>query len=146
MCLAFLNRMQILFHFYRQYTYIVFILTYILLKRVVKQASFYSLQIMSSGSNVCTNTVAASYRSLYMNRAPDKLYQVVQWLACSPRVLQTMDLNPNRLKPRTIKCVFVASPLNMQYLGESPNTGGLGNRIMCPSGRHVYLQTVVSVG
>ena len=43
------------------------------------------------------------------------------------------------------KKVFVASPLSTQHYGERANTGWLGIRIMCQSGRHVYPQTVVSV-
>ena len=38
-----------------------------------------------------------------------------------------MDLNPGEVKPRTMKLVFVASPLNMQHLEEKE----LGIRIMC---------------
>jgi hypothetical protein len=39
-----------------------------------------------------------------------------------------------RVKPKTLKLVFVASPLSTQHLGERAKTGWLGIRIMCPSG------------
>jgi hypothetical protein len=39
-----------------------------------------------------------------------------------------------RVKPKTIKLVFVASPLSRQHYGERTNNGWLGIRIMCPSG------------
>jgi hypothetical protein len=42
--------------------------------------------------------------------------------------------SPGRVKPMTIKLVFVASPLSTQHLGEIAKTGWLGIRIMCPSG------------
>ena len=45
-----------------------------------------------------------------------------------------MGLSPGRVKPKTIKLVFVASPLNSQYSGERANTGWFGIRIMCPYG------------
>ena len=35
---------------------------------------------------------------------------------------------------KTIKLVFVASPLSTQHKGERAKTGWLGIRIMCPSG------------
>ena len=42
---------------------------------------------------------------------------------------------PYRIKPKTIKLVFVASPLSMQqHYGERVRTGWLGIRIMCSSG------------
>ena len=37
-------------------------------------------------------------------------------------------------KPKTLKLVFVASPLSTQHLGERAKTGLLGIRIMCPIG------------
>ena len=40
----------------------------------------------------------------------------------------------NRVKPKIIKLVFVASPLSTQHQGEIAKTGWLGIRIMCPSG------------
>jgi hypothetical protein len=45
-----------------------------------------------------------------------------------------MGSSPDRVKPKTIKLVFVASPLSTQHLGERANTGRLGIWIMCPSG------------
>ena len=45
-----------------------------------------------------------------------------------------MGLSPGRVKPKTIKLVFVASPLNSQYSGERAKTGWFGIRIMCPYG------------
>ena len=59
---------------------------------------------------------------------------------------------PGLVKPRTIKLVFVASPLSTQQYGERAKIGWLGIRIMCPngvnvcsSGVNVYSRTVVSV-
>ena len=43
-----------------------------------------------------------------------------------------MGSSPDRVKPMTIKLVFVASPLSMQHYGERAMTGWLGIRIMCP--------------
>ena len=40
----------------------------------------------------------------------------------------------DRVKPNTIKFVFVASLLSMQQYGERAKTGWFGIRIMCPSG------------
>ena len=40
----------------------------------------------------------------------------------------------DRIKPNTIKRVFVASTISMQYSGERGKIGWLGIRIMCPSG------------
>jgi hypothetical protein len=37
-------------------------------------------------------------------------------------------------EPKTIKLVFVASPLRTQHKGERTKTGWFGIRIMCPSG------------
>ena len=45
-----------------------------------------------------------------------------------------------RIKPKTIKLVLVASPLNIQHKGERKKTGKLGIRIMCLSGGHVWPQ------
>jgi len=47
----------------------------------------------------------------------------------------------DRVKPRTIKLVFVASPLRTQHKGERAKTGWLG--ISVPVGQHVYPQTIV---
>ena len=44
------------------------------------------------------------------------------------------EFEPRRVKPNTIKLVFVASPLSTQHSGERAKTGWLGIRIMCPSG------------
>jgi hypothetical protein len=38
------------------------------------------------------------------------------------------------VKPKTIKLVFVASPLSTQQLGVRAKTGWLEIKIMCPSG------------
>jgi hypothetical protein len=40
---------------------------------------------------------------------------------------------PGRVKQKTIKLVFVASPLSTQHEGERAKTDWLGVRIMCPS-------------
>ena len=42
--------------------------------------------------------------------------------------------SPDRVKSKTIKLVFVPSPLSMQHKGERGNTGWLGMIIMCQSG------------
>ena len=41
---------------------------------------------------------------------------------------------PDRVKSKTIKLVFVASPLSTQHEGERAQTDVHGIRIMCPSG------------
>ena len=41
---------------------------------------------------------------------------------------------PCRIKPKTIKLVFVVSPLTTQHLGEKVKTGWLGIKIMSSSG------------
>ena len=41
---------------------------------------------------------------------------------------------PDRVKPKTIILVFVASPLSTHHKGERAKTGWNGIRIMCPSG------------
>ena len=41
--------------------------------------------------------------------------------------------SPGRVKPKTIKLVFAASPISIQQKGERAKTGWLGIRIMCPS-------------
>ena len=54
--------------------------------------------------------------------------------------------SPDRVKPMTIKLVFVASPLNTLHKREGAETGWLGIRVMCLNGgRNVYPRTVVSV-
>ena len=45
-----------------------------------------------------------------------------------------MGSSPGRVKPKTIKLVFVASPLSTQHSGETAKTGLLSIRIMCQSG------------
>ena len=42
--------------------------------------------------------------------------------------------SPGQVKSKTIKLVFVASPLSMQPKGERAKTGWLRIRIMCQSG------------
>ena len=39
-----------------------------------------------------------------------------------------------RVEPKTIKLVFVASPLSTHHSGKRAKTGWLEIRIMCPSG------------
>ena len=48
-------------------------------------------------------------------------------------VLSEVDrlFKPGRVKPKTIKLVFVA-PQSTQHLGERAKTSWLGIRIMCP--------------
>ena len=41
---------------------------------------------------------------------------------------------PGRVKPRTIKLVFVASSLRTQHYGERAKIGWLRIKIMCPNG------------
>jgi hypothetical protein len=55
-------------------------------------------------------------------------------VAYLPRVWWIMGLSPDQV-----------SPLRMQHKGERAKAGWLGIRIMCLSGRHFYLQTVLSV-
>ena len=52
------------------------------------------------------------------------------------RVLASIavDRGFNEVKPKTIKLVFVASPLSMQHKGEIARTGWQRIKIMCPSG------------
>ena len=45
-----------------------------------------------------------------------------------------LDSSPGLVKSYTLKLVFVASSLSMQYYGVRTKTGWLGIRIMCPSG------------
>jgi hypothetical protein len=51
-------------------------------------------------------------------------------------VVDTVCSSPDRVKPKTIKLVSVASVLRTQHLGERAKTGWLGIRIMShgPSG------------
>jgi hypothetical protein len=42
--------------------------------------------------------------------------------------------SPGRVKPKTLKLVFVASTLSTQHLGERAKTVWFGIRIMCLSG------------
>ena len=59
---------------------------------------------------------------------------VVEWLARLPRVWSIMDSSHGRVKLKTIKLVFVASPLSMQHSGVRTKTYWFGIRIMCPCG------------
>jgi hypothetical protein len=43
-------------------------------------------------------------------------------------------VSPDQVKPKTIKLIFVVSPLSKQHEGERAKTGWLGIRIICPSG------------
>ena len=45
-----------------------------------------------------------------------------------------MGFEPDQVKPKRIKLVFVASPLSMQHYGERAKTGWHGIRIIYPSG------------
>ena len=45
-----------------------------------------------------------------------------------------LGFEPDRVKLKTKKKIFVASQLSMQHKGERAKTGWLGIRIMCPSG------------
>ena len=46
----------------------------------------------------------------------------------------SFSTEPDWVKPKTIKLVFVDSPLSTQRSRERTKTGWLGIRIMCPSG------------
>ena len=59
--------------------------------------------------------------------------QLVFRSSSSPRVLYFVGSRPDRVTPKSITLVFVASPVNTQYLAETAQTGWLGIRIMCPS-------------
>jgi hypothetical protein len=59
---------------------------------------------------------------------------IIQMLEGYCYTVNILTILPDRLKPKTIKLVFVASPLSTQYEGEKAKTGWLGIRIMCPSG------------
>jgi hypothetical protein len=52
---------------------------------------------------------------------------------------------PDRVKSRTIKLVFVSTPLSTQNSGERAKTGGSESELCVRVGRHVYSGTVVSV-
>ena len=54
-------------------------------------------------------------------------------LACSPRVQQFVESSPCQVKSNTIKLVFSAFPLSMQYSGVRATTGFLRIRFMSPS-------------
>ena len=54
-------------------------------------------------------------------------------LACSSRVWYIVGSSPDRVKSKTLKLVYIASPLIAQQKGERTKTGGLGIRIICPS-------------
>jgi hypothetical protein len=41
---------------------------------------------------------------------------VVQWLSYSPRVRWIVGLSPGRVKPKTVKSIFAASPLSTLWL------------------------------
>ena len=43
-------------------------------------------------------------------------------------------MSPDQVKPKTIKLIFVVSPLSKQHEGERAKTGWLGIRIICQSG------------
>ena len=45
-----------------------------------------------------------------------------------------MGSSPGRVTPKTIKLVFVDSPLSTQHKGKRAKPGWLGVRIMCPIG------------
>ena len=45
-----------------------------------------------------------------------------------------LGLSPGRLKPKTMKFIFVASPQSAQHWGERVKTVRIGIGIMCPSG------------
>jgi hypothetical protein len=50
-------------------------------------------------------------------------------------MLKIVGLSPGRVKPKTIKLIFVAYPLNTQHLVVIANkTDRFGISIMCPSG------------
>ena len=57
----------------------------------------------------------------------------------------SVSLRPDLVKPKTIKLVFVTSPLSTQHYGERATTGWTAIRIMCPSGATCLSATVVSV-
>ena len=49
------------------------------------------------------------------------------------------------VKPKTIKLVFVASPVNTQHWGERANAGWVGIRIMCLNVTTCLSSIVISV-
>jgi hypothetical protein len=49
-------------------------------------------------------------------------------------LISIVGSSPGRVIPKTIKLVFVASPLSTQHKGERAKTGWLRIRIICPSG------------
>ena len=55
-----------------------------------------------------------------------------EWLACSPRERKVLGSTHGRVKLKTLKMVFAASPLSTQHLGGRAKTGGSRVRIMCP--------------
>ena len=62
------------------------------------------------------------------NRIGDVMVSVLASIAVD------RGFKPGRVKPKTIKLVFVASLLSTQHSGERAKTGWLGIRIMCQSG------------
>jgi hypothetical protein len=68
-------------------------------------------------------------------QATGKLYHLRVSFRKTCVIGQKVDLSGiERVSAKTIKLVFVASPLSTQHTGERAKTGWLGIRIMCPSG------------
>jgi len=61
----------------------------------------------------------------------DTLLFSIKFTKC---LLLIVGSSPDRVKPKAMKLVFVASPLSTQHSGERAKTGWLGIRIMCQSG------------
>ena len=53
---------------------------------------------------------------------------------CRKLKIEQHGLSRGRVKSKTVKLVFAASPLSMQHYRVHANTGWLGIGIMCPSG------------
>ena len=53
---------------------------------------------------------------------------------CLHRAREIVGSNPDRVKPKTIQFVYVASPLSTKHSGERADCGWLEIRIMCLSG------------
>jgi hypothetical protein len=53
--------------------------------------------------------------------------------------------SPDRVKPKTIQLVFVASPLITQHYGDRADNGWPEVKIMCPSGATCLSADYISV-
>ena len=89
---------------------------------------------MSRHDTQCLVSCIHCFKLILKNVEPIGSVSVVLWLTCSPRVGQIVDTSHDRVKPKTISLVSIASPLSTPHQGEIAKTDWHESKIKCPIG------------